>query len=228
MVGQHAQESTTEILHDSIDITYRVQLTNFMDNDFIAIYGQLGIGDTELARFLDSLKISTTHLGVHEWVSQRTSVLKLKNEPLQLKHTAIDGMEIDLEKLRGKVVLVDFWNTNCLGCIRRMPAIKEVYDKYRSKGFEVISIATDPETKMEQIKKIKNKIGASWPTLVIGGKNHEEHSISLTRIIWNKYGFSGVPQLLLLDKRGQLVMLNDLLRKGNFEPLVRKLLTEKH
>ena len=40
--------------------------------------------------------------------------IALRTEPLDLKFTALDGREVDLAKLRGKVVLVDFWATWCI------------------------------------------------------------------------------------------------------------------
>ena len=41
---------------------------------------------------------------------RRLGIVTLKTKPLDLKFTAVDGVEVDLSKLRGKVVLLDFWS----------------------------------------------------------------------------------------------------------------------
>jgi peroxiredoxin len=53
----------------------------------------------------------------------------------------LDGRPIQLESLRGKVVLVNFWATSCPGCIKEMPGMVETYNQYKAKGFEIIAVA---------------------------------------------------------------------------------------
>ena len=61
-------------------------------------------------KFLQSRVAATeTNAGVRAYASGRLRVIEAKRQPLDLKFTASDGREVDLAKLRGKVVLVDFW-----------------------------------------------------------------------------------------------------------------------
>jgi len=53
----------------------------------------------------------------------------------------LDGKPIQLDSLRGKVVLVNFWATSCPGCIKEMPGLIETYKQYKDKGFEIIAVA---------------------------------------------------------------------------------------
>ena len=55
--------------------------------------------------------------------------------------TTITGKKISMSNLKGKVVLVNFWATDCPGCIKEMPNLINTYNNYKDKGFEVISVA---------------------------------------------------------------------------------------
>ena len=55
--------------------------------------------------------------------------------------TTITGKKISMSHLKGKVVLVNFWATDCPGCIKEMPNLINTYNNYKDKGFEVISVA---------------------------------------------------------------------------------------
>lgn len=194
-----------------------------LDNDFLARYRVYGFTDDDLHHLINKFIRLKDNPGLREWAIQRRTLLKLETTPLDLAGTSIDGREIDLKRMKGKVVLVDFWSTWCSSCIARMPAIAAMYHRYKSAGFEVVSVSLNGFDKLVEVKEIEEQIGAGWPTLLI----EESKKESLGDKIMQKYGFYGVPQLLLLDKAGKLVMLNDVLRDGNFEPLLLTLLKSK-
>ncbi len=54
---------------------------------------------------------------------------------------SLQGEKITTASLRGRVVLVNFWATDCVVCVREMPAITATYNKYRDRGFETIAVA---------------------------------------------------------------------------------------
>ncbi len=59
----------------------------------------------------------------------------------QVTFVSIQGEKITTESLRGRVVLVNFWATDCVICIREMPQITATYNKYREQGFVTIAVA---------------------------------------------------------------------------------------
>lgn len=156
----------------------------------------------------------------------KLSLLTLQREPFDFQFNAVNGDSVDLKKMRGKLILLDFWATSCTSCIAKMPEVKSVFEKYQSKGFEVISICVNPEIDRDRVIAIHNRIGASWPLLLIGGKSERSGHMadnSLAKQIWNRYGFSYVPQLVLVDQKGLLCEYNGpLFNKGMLEQVVKK------
>ncbi len=53
------------------------------------------------------------------------------------------GNPVSLSSLRGKIVLLDFWASWCGPCRRENPNVKKLYNKYKNKGFEVMSVSLD-------------------------------------------------------------------------------------
>lgn len=55
--------------------------------------------------------------------------------------TTMEGQQIRLSDLRGKIVLIHFWATSCGICLAEMPDLIQTYQQYRKRGFEVIAVA---------------------------------------------------------------------------------------
>lgn len=71
----------------------------------------------------------------------------------------ITGKTVTLSELRGKPVLVNFWATTCPGCIKEMPHLVDLYNKYSGQGLQVIGVAMsyDPPSQvlnLSQARKI--------------------------------------------------------------------------
>ncbi len=56
-------------------------------------------------------------------------------------YTLLDGTKASTESLRGKVVLVNFWATSCVSCVKEMPALMATHRKYQPRGFETLAVA---------------------------------------------------------------------------------------
>jgi peroxiredoxin len=56
-------------------------------------------------------------------------------------YTTLSGEKVTAESLRGKVVMVNFWATSCVTCIKEMPEMVRTYNKYKDQGLEFIAVA---------------------------------------------------------------------------------------
>lgn len=79
----------------------------------------------------------------------------------------LQGKTIPLSSLQGKMVLVNFWATDCPGCIEEMPELINTYQQYKDKGFEVVAVAM-PYDKLQQIITYSqnNALPFRWPMTV--------------------------------------------------------------
>lgn len=59
----------------------------------------------------------------------------------QSSFVMLDGAKKNTSDLKGKVTLVNFWATSCVGCVAEMPKLMATYDKYRSQGYDTIAVA---------------------------------------------------------------------------------------
>ena len=69
----------------------------------------------------------------------------------------LDGEKIRMSDLKGKIVLVNFWATDCPGCIKEMPDLIKTYNMYKTKGLEIIAVAMpyDPPAQVLNYQKEK-------------------------------------------------------------------------
>tara|TARA_R110002051_G_scaffold200208_1_gene267121 strand:- start:709 stop:2067 length:1359 start_codon:yes stop_codon:yes gene_type:complete len=134
---------------------------------------------------------------------------------LDMVFTAIDGTEIDLSRMKGKVVLIDFWSIGCAPCIKEMPHFRALYDKYRDQGFEIIGLAAEGDNAKNMVMKIMEKTGANWPQRLDKGS---DATVSFNSL----YNITIYPTVWLLDKEGKIVDRNA--RGKRLEPLIRKYL----
>ena len=141
---------------------------------------------------------------------------ELLGKPLDIKFEALDGRTVDLSKMNGKVVLIDFWAAWCGPCVRKIPSIKKIYDKFQRRGFEVIGISLDRDRKKLETFVSENNI--PWPQF-FDGKGWKNR-------LAKKYGIRCVPTLWLVDKQGNLVDVYNSTKLHNLEEKVKKYLAQ--
>ena len=86
------------------------------------------------------------------------SLSLIKKKINDFNMVSISGENISTHELRGKVYLINFWATDCPGCINEMPELINTYNNYKEQNFEVIAVAMfyDPPNRVLSFAKAKN------------------------------------------------------------------------
>lgn len=121
--------------------------------------------------------------------------------------------KMKLSDLRGKVVLLDFWASWCGPCRKENPNVVSVYNKYKNKGFTVMSVSLDDN--VDNWKRAIEQDGLIW-------KNHVSDLKKWNSAVGRIYEVNSIPFAVLIDKEGKIVNIN--LRGPALEEAVSKLL----
>lgn len=109
----------------------------------------------------------------------------------------LDGVEVSLSNLRGKIVLLEFWATWCPPCRESIPAMNELYKKYNDKGLVLLGISVDKGQNIaEDIRAFIREYSIKYP-IAIDSKN-----------VNTLYGVYSIPTLILIDKAGKVALKN--------------------
>jgi len=127
--------------------------------------------------------------------------LDLPGNEMEISGTNMDGTPFDQKQLAGKVVLVDFWATWCGPCIAEIPNVREQYEKYHDKGFEVVGISLDEDRGALESFITDQKI----PWIILHEQSVAErggHPLAA------KYGITGIPTVILVGRDGKVVSMD--------------------
>lgn len=117
-------------------------------------------------------------------------VTKNKQAP-DVTFTTIAGKKISMASLKGKVVLVNFWATECRACVTEMPALVSIYDEYKKKGFEIIAVAM-PYDPPAQVLNYATQKKLPFPVMDDGlgdiVRQFDDVAVTPTTYIFNKQG----------------------------------------
>ncbi|SFN33438.1 Thiol-disulfide isomerase or thioredoxin [Chitinophaga sp. YR627] len=116
----------------------------------------------------------------------------------------IEGKQLSLADYQGKYVLLDFWASWCLPCRKGNPHLKELYGKYKDKGFEIIGISDD-DSKPDAWRKAVEKDGTGVWKHVLRGMKRTDSGFDRTNDKSDFYNIHSLPTKILIDPNGQII-----------------------
>jgi len=130
--------------------------------------------------------------------------------------TDLEGDTIHLADFRGKVVILNFWDTWCGPCRLEIPDFIQLYDEYNSQGFMMIGIAGG-RLGVESVQDFVQDYGINYPVVMLNQK------------LYDDYGpITGIPTTFVLNRKSQIVKKYVGYRqKSVFENDIKTLLEEE-
>jgi len=104
----------------------------------------------------------------------------------------VDGRQVELSNYKGKVIILDFWDTWCPPCEKEIPDFINLYSQYRDKGFYMVGIALARKG-VAAVKNYIDEKGVNYPVLIA------------SKEILKAYGCCrGIPTTYVLNKKGEI------------------------
>lgn len=182
--------------------TSQLRFARFQSGGSLIDFGQRLATQLRLTRDFDAARqvyeeISSKfflNADVRSLCDNRIEKIRMIDQPApEIEAADISGESISLSSLQGKVVLVDFWATNCPPCVAEMPNIKQLYAEYRDKGFEVIGVSLDGDQSI--VEQFIGRREITWPMIM------EPGAVETLRA---SYHVPTIPSLFVVDQSGKL------------------------
>jgi thiol-disulfide isomerase/thioredoxin len=109
-----------------------------------------------------------------------------------------NGKALSLSEYNGKVVLVDFWATWCLPCLKELPVIEKIYADLHDKGFEVLSVNMDAD--QSQLQQFIKDRSTPWKIY----RNPQGDTRPLTQ----HFGITMFPHVLVVGRDGKVAAMH--------------------
>jgi len=105
----------------------------------------------------------------------------------------LNGSETALADFLGKVVLLNFWATWCVPCVKEMPAMERLYQEFKNRPFTVVAVSTDEEG-AEKVSAFARKLGLTFSILLDADSQ-----------VSKRYGVKELPSSFLIDPQGRVI-----------------------
>jgi peroxiredoxin len=109
------------------------------------------------------------------------------------------GNKVSLEAFRGRIVLLQFFQTRCPACQREAPLLEEVYRKFKDRGVSVIAVSHDAGG-AEVVREFARNFDVTYP-LLLGDLEIAVRYLGITP----QHSSFDIPRLFLIDRKGYIV-----------------------
>jgi thiol-disulfide isomerase/thioredoxin len=157
------------------------------------------------------------HTYVNKALQDHATRTSLMNEPLPLEGlVSFDGQPLDWNEYKGKVVLVDFWASWCLKCLREIPGIRQVHADLAHQGFAVLGINMDEN--LASARDFVRSQNFPWRSY----HSQDPNRLGFQSAVARQMGVNAIPLMLLLDREGRVAAMH--VRGEQLRPAIEKLL----
>ena len=141
----------------------------------------------------------------------KTTLVKVGDAAPDFTVTMFDGSEVTLSKLKGKVVLVNFWATWCPPCREELTHVeKEIIEAFEGQEFVFLPISRGE--KRETVEKFRKKMGYSFPM-----------GLDPDQSIFNKFASNYIPRNFLIGKDGKIAFISVGFDEAEFQALIAEI-----
>ncbi|MBI5768541.1 MAG: TlpA family protein disulfide reductase [Verrucomicrobia bacterium] len=150
--------------------------------------------------------------GVAGWAQSDLNLVEVRKAPYALKFTALDGKEVDFEKLRGKAVALVFFSAAHEGSVKNLVALKEAASLYK-RELAVVAVSFDKAENRPKLEETLKAQKIAFPVHFDGREAKNDWS--------PKLNVTSVPRIAFFDQKG--ILLNNNLAANRVEPEVKRL-----
>jgi thiol-disulfide isomerase/thioredoxin len=186
-----------------------VRFSHF-DGSFIYMFTARLDGDTLRGTFNAGLRTQTPFTAVRSTglghLTPPEAMTQADTAPFRFSFRDLDGRLVtqDDPRFRGKVVIVDLFGTWCPTCHDAAAALRSLYDRYHTRGLEIVGIAYevtgDSATDARMVRTFRDKLGLPWPLLLAGLPNAASQNATQPQLT----NFTAYPTTLFLGKDGRV------------------------
>ena len=171
----------------------------------VELVAQAGLaGDHAVARGIYETLLMRLGLNpqVTEFCENRLKKLEITGVVApELEMTDLAGQLTSVSAFKGKVLLIDFWATNCPPCLAEFPKLKQLYADYHQQGFEIVGLSLDESR--DTVEAFQARAQLPWRLSV------EAKQVKQAR---EKYNVRTIPSLFLVGRDGRIANVD---LKGN-------------
>jgi peroxiredoxin len=129
----------------------------------------------------------------------------------------LNNKTVSYSQIKGKrLTVIDFWATWCKPCLRSVPELIKLYERYKEEGVQFIGISVDSPRNLSKVKPFANSLGINYPVL-----------LDLNSQVMTELKVTVMPSILIIDEQDEIVFFHQGYRAGDEDVLeqeIKKLL----